>query len=49
MNVQEMEFNLAYQVLYTGMEFASSPYQRENVLPIETLGLVILFQVDLQA
>ena len=47
MNVQEMESSLAYQVLYTGMDIALSLYRQENVLPIETLGLVVC-QMDLQ-
>lgn len=50
MNVQEMESNLAYQVLYSGMDIALSLYQRENVLPIQILlALIILLEVDPQA
>ena len=40
MNVQKMESNLAYQVLYIKMDIALSLYQRENVLPFKINSLV---------
>ncbi|CCI33683.1 hypothetical protein MICAI_4180003 [Microcystis sp. T1-4] len=42
MNVQKMESNLAYQVLYIKMDIALSLYQRENVSPSKINTLVFI-------
>jgi hypothetical protein len=43
MNVQKMESNLAYQVLYIKMDIALSLYQRENVLPLQLINNMSLY------
>jgi hypothetical protein len=42
MNVQKMESNLAYQVLYIKRDIALSLYQRENALPSKINTLVYI-------